>query len=84
MKQMREEGIETLPGQSIRYIITNHKSRSYQERVIIPELTYENTQYDRAKYYEYLLQAAESILLPFGCSEERLNEIIRRKMQRNL
>jgi DNA polymerase elongation subunit (family B) len=84
MKQMRKEGIETLPGQSIRYIITDHKSRSYQEWVIISELTDENTQYDRAKYYEYLLRAAESILLPLGYTEERLDGIIRRKMQRNL
>ncbi len=84
MKQLRQEGIETLPGQSIRYIITNHKSRSWQKRVMIPELADENTQYDRVKYYEYLLRAAESMLLPFGYTEERLDEIIRRKMQRSL
>ena len=84
MKQMRQEGIETLPGQTIRYIITDHKSRSYQKRVIVPELADENTIYDRAKYYEYLLRAAESILLPFGYTEERLDEIMRGRMQRSL
>ncbi len=84
MKQLRQEGIETSPGQTIRYIITNHKSRSYQERVIIPELADENTQYDRAKYYEHLSRAAESILLPFGYTEERLDEIMRRRAQKNL
>jgi DNA polymerase elongation subunit (family B) len=84
MKQLRQEGIETLPGQSIHYIITDHKSRSYQERVIIPELADEDTQYDRMKYYEYLLRAAESMLLPFGYTEERLDEIMRRNTQRNL
>lgn len=84
MKQLKQEGIETSPGQTIRYIITNHKSRSYQERVIIPELADGNTQYDRAKYYEHLLRAAESILLPFGYTEERLDEIMRRRMQRSL
>ncbi|HWQ95817.1 MAG TPA: DNA polymerase domain-containing protein [Candidatus Methylomirabilis sp.] len=84
MKQLGQEGIETLPGQSIQYIITNHKSRNYQDRVIIPELADENTQYDRMKYYEYLLRAAESILLPFGYTEERLDGIMRGKMQRSL
>ncbi len=83
-KQLRQEGIETLPGQSIRYIITDHNSRSWQKRVIIPELADENTQYDRAKYYEYLLRAAESMLLPFGYTEERLDEIMKGKMQRSL
>jgi DNA polymerase elongation subunit (family B) len=84
LKQLRQEGIETLPGQTVRYIITDHKSRNYQKRVIIPELADENTQYDRAKYYEYLLRAAESMLLPFGYTEERLDEIMRKKMQISL
>jgi DNA polymerase elongation subunit (family B) len=84
MKQMKEEGIETMAGQTVRYIITDHKSRSYQKRVIIPELADESTQYDRAKYYEHLLRAAESILLPFGYTEERLDGIMRKKMQKSL
>ncbi len=84
MKQLRQEGINTMSGQTIRYIITNHRSRSYQERVMIPELADENTQYDRMKYYEHLLRAAESILLPFGYTEERLDEIMKRKLQRSL
>ncbi len=84
MRQLRQEGIETLPGQSIRYIITDHKSRSWQKRVIIPELADGNTQYDREKYYEHLLRGAESMLLPFGYTEERLDGIMRGKMQRSL
>ncbi len=84
MKQLREEGIETLAGQSIRYIITDHKSRSWQKRVMIPELADDNTQYDRTKYYEHLLRGAESMLLPFGYTEERLDEIMKGKLQRSL
>ncbi len=84
LKQLGQEGIETLAGQSINYIITDHKSRSWQKRVMIPELADENTQYDRAKYYEHLLRAAESMLLPFGYTEEQLDEIMKGKMQRNL
>lgn len=84
MKQLKVEGIETLAGQTIRYIITDHKSRNYQKRVIIPELADDNTQYDKEKYYEHLLRVAESILLPFGYTEERLEEIMRGRMQRSL
>ena len=84
LKQLKREGIETLPEQTIRYIITDHKSRNYQKRVIIPELADENTQYDREKYREYLLRAAESILLPFGYTEERLDEIMKGKTQKSL
>jgi len=84
MKQLREEGINTLPGQTICYIITDHISRNYQKRVKIPELADENTRYDRAKYYEYLLRAAESVLLPFGYTEERLFEMMRKNVQGTL
>ncbi len=84
MKQLRQEGIETLAGQSIHYIITDQKSKSWQKRVMLPELADENTQYDRAKYYEHLLRGAESMLLPFGYTEERLDEIMMGKMQRSL
>jgi DNA polymerase elongation subunit (family B) len=84
MKQLREEGIDTLAGQTIRYIITDHKSRNYKKMVIIPELADERMQYDRAKYYEHLLRAAESMLLPFGYTEERLDGIMRGRMQRSL
>lgn len=84
MKQLQEKGIRTMPGQKICYIITDHTSRNYRERVKIPELADENTRYDRAKYYEHLLRAAENMLLPFGYTEERLDEIMRRKMQTNL
>ncbi len=84
MKQLRHEGIDTQPGQTISYIITDHKSRNYQKRVMIPELADENTHYDREKYREYLLRAAESMLLPFGYSEERLDEMMRGRLQRSL
>ncbi len=84
MKQLRQEGIDTQPGQTISYIITDHKSRNCQKRVIIPELAGENTQYDREKYREYLLRAAESVLLPFGYTEELLDETMRGRLQRNL
>ncbi len=84
MRQLRAEGIETMPGQSIRYIIADHKSRSWQKRVVIPELADEKTQYDPAIYYEYLLRAAESMLLQFRYTRERLDEIFKRKTQTSL
>lgn len=76
MKQLLQEGVDTQPGQTISYIIM-HKSRNYQKRVMILELADENTQYDREKYREYLLRAAESMLIPFGYTEERLDEMMR-------
>jgi DNA polymerase elongation subunit (family B) len=84
LQQYRQEGIDIQPGQCVHYIITDHRSKNYMKRVMIPELADENTAYDRAKYCEYLLRAAESILLPFGYTEKRLDEIIKRKVQGDL
>jgi len=82
--QYRQEGIEIQPGQSVRYIITDHRSKSYQKRVKIPEFADETTGYDRAKYCEHLLSAAESILLPFGYTEKKLDGMARGRVQGTL
>lgn len=84
LKQFRDEKIEIMPGQSISYIITDHKSKDYRKRLMISELVDDNTNYDRLKYYEYLLRAAESILQPFGYTVKRLDEIIKYKIQTHI
>lgn len=85
IRQFQKEGITIQPGQSIRYVLTDHASKSYMKRVKIAELVDENTQYDRGKYYEFLLRAAESMLLPFGYTKERLDGLVHdRSIQVNL
>jgi DNA polymerase elongation subunit (family B) len=79
MKQFQKEGITIQPGQSIRYVITDSASKSYMKRVKIAELVDEDTGYDRSKYNEFLLRAAESILLPFGYTKERLDGLMHNK-----
>jgi DNA polymerase elongation subunit (family B) len=84
MRQYRQQGIEIQPGQCVRYIITDHRSKSYSKRVMIPELADKNTAYDSAKYCEHLLRAAESILLPFGYTQKRLDGIMKGNVQGSL
>ena len=85
LRQLKDRGINILPGQSIQYIISDHKSKNYQKRVIVPELScFADTKYDKEKYYQYLLRTTESILLPFGYSAENLEEIIANKIQTKL
>jgi len=76
MRQFQKVGITIQPGQSIRYVITDSASKSYMKRVKIAELVDEDTGYDRSKYNEFLLRAAESILLPFGYTKERLDGVM--------
>ena len=79
IRQFQKEGVTIQPGQNIRYVLTDHASKSYLKRVKIAELVDENTQYDRGKYYEFLLRAAESMLLPFGYTKERLDELMNKR-----
>lgn len=84
LKQLKNEGVELKKGQSVRYIITDSKTKDYKKRVILPEFADNNTKYDVNKYYQYLLKGAESILLPFGYTEKRLADIINGKIQTRL
>ena len=61
-------------------MITDHKSKDYRKRLRIYELIDDDTNYDRIKYYDFLLHATESILLPFGYTVKRLDEILRYKI----
>ena len=79
IRQFQKEGITIQPGQSIRYVLTDHASKSYMKRVKIAQLVDESTQYDRGKYFEFLLRAAESMLLPFGYTKDVLKNSTRSK-----
>jgi DNA polymerase elongation subunit (family B) len=84
IRQFQKEGITIQPGQSIRYVLTDHLSKSYMKRVKIAELVDDSTQYDRGKYYEFVVRAAQSLLLPFGYTKDVLDGIMRRNMQVDL
>ena len=84
IRQFQKEGITIRPGQDVRYVLTDHKSKNYMERVKIAELVNDDTRYDRARYYEFLLRAAESMLLPFGYTKDVLDGVMRRNRQAEL
>ena len=70
--QLREEGVNVQPGQAVQYIHTDHRSRYYHSRVKVAELIDPDTVYDRQKYYDITLRAAESLLRPFGYDRDVL------------
>jgi len=74
IKQLAEEGLELMAGQSVSYIITNYESKIQTERVRSLELLSPDTRYDRERYTELLLKGAVSILQPFGVDEMALKE----------
>ncbi len=76
IRQLAEEGLELMAGQSVSYVITNYGSRVQGDRVKPVELMDGDTRYDRERYIELLLKGAASILQPFGIDERALKETV--------
>lgn len=70
LKQLRREGVELKPGQSIKYILTDNRKVSAGAKPA--ELLEGDEVINKEKYLEYLLKAGESLLIPFGYSKEKL------------
>lgn len=73
--QYEDEGISIHPGESVRYIITNQKSKDYLEKVKIEGKEVEH--YDRSFYLKYFYRTLEEILSPFGYDEEKIEKILK-------
>jgi DNA polymerase elongation subunit (family B) len=74
IRQLAEEGLELVAGQSVSYVITNFNAKSRSERVRPVELLDPSTKYDADRYIELLLRGALAILQPFGVSEADLRD----------
>src|SRR5208283_3919271 len=76
IRQLAEEGLELMAGQSVSYVITDYRSKVQSERVRPVELLDSGTKYDADRYVELLLRGASAILQPFGVDEEALRDAV--------
>ena len=74
VKQLAEEGLELMAGQSVSYIITKFKSKIPLEKVRPLQLVDAKTKYDKERYIELLIRGISTILQPFRYDETRLFE----------
>ncbi|UCE91230.1 MAG: hypothetical protein JSV90_07395 [Methanobacteriota archaeon] len=66
LMQLRREGAEVKPGETVRYVITDGGSRDDRARVRVEPLLIGDEEYDDEAYVDLLVRAAETMLLPFG------------------
>lgn len=64
-KQLETRGAVSTEGQLVRYIYVNHRSSNPLNRIQVLSL-YDGRSYDREKYGELVLEAAETLLGVFG------------------
>ncbi len=72
LKQKQQDGIMVQPGQHITYVVSNTASQLYNEKVCVKERLSSDTSIDVPFYLQYLCRSAETVLLPFGYTEEAL------------
>jgi len=73
-QQLEDAGIEIHPGEKVRYVIKDAKSKDKAERVRPFPLVGPDDTYDVKKYLEMLVKATEEILIHFGYDAKRLKE----------
>ncbi|MBI2127023.1 MAG: hypothetical protein HYU02_06915 [Thaumarchaeota archaeon] len=76
VKQLAEEGLELMAGQSVSYIVTKFDSRDPKMKVRAVQLLDPSIRFDKDRYIELLIRGVSAILQPFGIAEEQLNDIV--------
>jgi len=75
-QQLEDVGIPIHPGEKVKYVIKNAKSKDKGERVRPFPLVGPDDTYDVKKYLEMLMKATEEVLIHVGYDVKRLEEII--------
>jgi len=68
--QLQDLGVQVQPGQSVRYLVTNEASQSYNQRVCLADRMQGTEDIDTEYYLRQLAKCAESLLAPFGYTKE--------------
>ena len=76
VKQLADEGLELMAGQSISYVITKFISRVPGEKVRPVELLDSSVSYDKDRYIKLLVRGASEILQSFGLDEQLLFDYV--------
>jgi len=84
MIQLRKAGVEPEPGQSVRYVVCNEKTRNPWKRVCIAENLENNDTIDVDFYLRQIAQYAESILIPFGFTLEKFYDMLQKIKYREI
>jgi DNA polymerase-2 len=76
--QLKKEGVQPEPGQSVCYVVCDEKSRNPIKRVCISEKLEYNKNIDVDFYLRQIAQYGESILIPFGYSLEKFYDMLQK------
>jgi DNA polymerase elongation subunit (family B) len=72
LRQLKARGFKTEPGEYIRYVITDRRTRDYRRKVKFAAFLQEGDTPDEWEYLRLLARSGETLLAPFGYTEEGL------------
>ncbi len=72
LRQLKGAGALRGPGEKVRFVILDRRSRSFLDRVRPAELLEGNERYDAGAYLEILARSAETLLAPLGVDRDGL------------
>jgi len=72
LRQLKDRGFDVEPGESVRYVVTDMGSRDYAAKVKVAEFLEGSERVDKWEYIRLLCRSGQTLLAPFGYTEERL------------
>ncbi len=72
LKQLADRGYTVEPGETVRYVLLDARSRESWRKVRVAEFLEGNEEPDVWEYVRLLCRAGQTLLSPFGYTEERL------------
>ncbi len=78
LRQMVDRGFKAEPGEYIRYVITDRNTRDYRRKVKFAAFLEQGDKVDKWEYLRLLCRAGETLLAPFGYTEEGLLDTLAR------
>jgi DNA polymerase elongation subunit (family B) len=76
LTQLKEENVETHPGEMVRFVLLDSESKTADKRLRIADLLEGEEAYDKTKYVELLCRMGETLLQPLGLNRERIAELM--------
>jgi len=72
LRQLKDRGFNVEPGESVRYVVTDMASKDYAAKVKVAKFLEGSERVDKWAYIRLLCRSGQTLLAPFGYTEERL------------
>src|SRR5256712_13692093 len=72
LKQMEKRGFAVEPGESVRYVLLDARARDSERKVRVAEFLQGDEEPDAWEYIHLLCRSGQTLLAPFGYTEEKL------------